>query len=317
MEDSVTLIRNPHYHGTFGGNVNRVEAGLLRKEVGWQEGMERYMRGDLDFLDVSWFPGDVIGAAQRRFGEYYTILLPYPTTVGLYFDGQQEPVHDPRVRRALAMAIDQEQLVRDLQKDAVIPALGGFVPPGVPGHAPDIGLPHDPDAARGLLAEAGFADGTHFPLLEMTWIDFPNSREYAGYLSRAWLEELGITIRPVYVPLSELVDMLLQDKRPVIYSIGWTADYRDPDNFLRIGLQDSIRGHRPILSKLRTAGNVREQNRRVALYQEIDRIVVEEGITIPLFYGSYPVLFGPRVRKLPSDFQWRNFILDPDEPEAS
>jgi hypothetical protein len=55
----------------------------------------------------------------------------------------------------------------------------------------------------------------------------------------------------------------------------------------------------------------------VALYQEIDRIVVEEGITIPLFYGSYPVLFGPRVRKLPSDFQWRNFILDPDEPEAS
>jgi oligopeptide transport system substrate-binding protein len=311
-DKGVSLARNPFYHGAYGGNVSRVEVSLLKPEVGWQEGMDQYVSGQIDFLDVSWFPSEIIRAAQRKFGEFYTTLLPGPTTISIGFNRQRPPLDDIRLRRALALAIDQQQMVRDLQKDNAVPALGGYVPPGLPGHSPDIGLPYDPVAAQRLLAEAGYPDGKDFPSLEMAWFDFPNSREQAEYISQFWFEQLGVIIKPRYVPIPELIDTFIQGKPPAIFCMGWAADYHDPDSFLRMGLQSSTRGHQPLLDKIETARKMTDQGRRLALYQEVDKIVVEEAISIPLFYLSYPVFISSRVRKLPSTMHWRDFILDPD-----
>jgi peptide/nickel transport system substrate-binding protein len=78
-------------------------------------------------------------------------------------EGEEEPLADLRVRRALSLAIDRTALVRD--------ALGGeaevanqLVSPEVFGYAQELdALRHDPGAARALLAEAGAA-GTRLEL---------------------------------------------------------------------------------------------------------------------------------------------------------
>jgi ABC-type oligopeptide transport system substrate-binding subunit/DNA-binding SARP family transcriptional activator len=311
-DEGVMLERNTFYHAAYQGNVSQVEVTLLKSHIGWQEGMDLYLGGKIDYLDVSWFPGEVIRSAQRQFGEFYTTLLPRPTTISINFIPQGPPFDDIRLRQALAMTIDQEQMVRDLQKDNADPALGGYVPRGLAGHSTDIGLPYDPDTARRLLAEAGYPNGEGFPVCEIAWYDFPSSREQADYISQLWLEELGITIKPIYMPVAEMVASFVQDEPPVIYEGGWVADYHDPDNFLRLGTRSSIRNHRQIQNKIEAAKNMTDQSQRLQIYREIDQILIEEAIHIPLFYVSYPVFFGPRVRKVSTRLLWQDFILDPD-----
>jgi peptide/nickel transport system substrate-binding protein len=72
----------------------------------------------------------------------------------------KNPFADKRVRQALSMAIDREAIKRNTMRGLSIPA-GILVAPGVNGHAADIDLPTkaDPDAAKKLLAEAGYPDG--------------------------------------------------------------------------------------------------------------------------------------------------------------
>jgi len=67
-------------------------------------------------------------------GQYLT--APRKSVQYLLFNTKQAPVDDPRVRRALVMAIDIEEYDRVVTDRARAPAVGGFIPPGIPGHSP-------------------------------------------------------------------------------------------------------------------------------------------------------------------------------------
>ena len=75
----------------------------------------------------------------------------------------KNPFADKRVRQALSMAIDREAIKRNIMRGLSIPA-GVMVAPGVNGNAPDIDVitKFDPEGAKKLLAEAGYADGFEF-----------------------------------------------------------------------------------------------------------------------------------------------------------
>jgi len=83
----------------------------------------------------------------------------------------KNPFKDIRVRKALNLAVDREAIKRVTMRGLSIPA-AIMIAPGVHGHAPDIDkvAPPDAEAARKLLAEAGYANGFDFGL------DCPNNR---------------------------------------------------------------------------------------------------------------------------------------------
>src|SRR5690606_33538039 len=69
-------------------------------------------------------------------------------------DGSPNPFSDVRIRRALAMATDN-QVLSESRAGGVHPVANGPFPPGAIGHLEDTGYPeYDPDAARELLEEA-------------------------------------------------------------------------------------------------------------------------------------------------------------------
>jgi peptide/nickel transport system substrate-binding protein len=69
------------------------------------------------------------------------------------------PFMDVRVRRAMSKAINRRALAERVMEGLAIPA-GNIVSPGVFGHHPQLKAePYDPDGAKKLLAEAGYADG--------------------------------------------------------------------------------------------------------------------------------------------------------------
>lgn len=74
------------------------------------------------------------------------------------------PLKDVRVRRALSIAIDRRAIVERVMEGASTPA-GQYLPEGIFSHVPDLPAPRpDPDAARRLLAEAGYPQGFRIQL---------------------------------------------------------------------------------------------------------------------------------------------------------
>jgi len=115
----------------------------------------------------------------------YPVIFPY----GIVFNMRRPPFDDPRVRLAVALALDRREIV-----DGYLYGFGtvadGPVPPGVPGYVPARALPVDPDSARRLLAGRRIA----FELLTV------GSGEAAlEQMIQARLAAVGfdVTIRPI------------------------------------------------------------------------------------------------------------------------
>ena len=76
----------------------------------------------------------------------------------------RNPLRDVRVRRALSIAIDRHAIVDRVMEGAATPA-GQYLPAGIYSHVPGLEAPRaDPEAARRLLAEAGFPQGFRIQL---------------------------------------------------------------------------------------------------------------------------------------------------------
>jgi ABC-type transport system substrate-binding protein len=199
---------------------------------------------------------------------------------------------------AFAHATDREALAR-VGGLHMLPALGGFISPPIPGHSPQIGLPYDPERARRLLAEGGFPDGRG---LGPFTVLVPRVGEDAFYeaLTDNWREILGVEVNVAVTDLGYLTEILTNP--PLLGRLGWLADYPDPDNFLRVHLH-SASGH-PSRWKNATFDALVEEaqastdhRRRMALYHEADRLLVtEEAAVIPLVYTRTMTLVQPHVK---------------------
>ena len=70
--------------------------------------------------------------------------------------------------------------------------------------------------------------------------------------------------------------------------------------------------HERFLAIIDDAGITIDQQKRLALYRQADKLLMDEALIIPLFYGLGLYLISSRVRKFPMTLLWRDFILDPD-----
>jgi oligopeptide transport system substrate-binding protein len=135
------------------------------------------------------------------------------------------------VRRALAKALDRRAMVRELTAGISVP-ITSVLPPGMPGHQPGLGaeLDFDPEGARTLLGQAGFAGGRGFPRLTFSYPTGAANQRRADYLSARWREVLGIDIA-----LSGLgnaaYQQALRDRDYDLAFGGWAADYPDPQDW--------------------------------------------------------------------------------------
>ena len=133
------------------GNVQQVQVFLLPPEDRAARELEMYEADRLDRVGLYGFPAQERDRIQQRHANEYH-AAPALSTFYLALDVSRPPFHDRRVRRAFVLATDREKLVNVVGGNAP-PATGGFVPPGMPGHAPGIALPFDPKEARQLLAQ--------------------------------------------------------------------------------------------------------------------------------------------------------------------
>jgi ABC-type oligopeptide transport system substrate-binding subunit/DNA-binding SARP family transcriptional activator len=294
--ESIVLERNPTYHGRFSGNVERVEMCLLADQLArWAE----YEADNLDVFNLSRLaPSERDRARQQHPGEQFSVQM--PVTRYIDFDVSRPPFDDVRVRRAFVLATDRHRLADVILRGYSLPATGGLVPPGMPGHSAGIGLPYDPERARQLLAQAGYPAGRGFPTVEALGADA--NVGWREYLQAQWRENLGVDIPWQPIEWSEI--MRRRDAPPHLFYGGWIADYPDPDTFMRGRLmyQDRFRdwtrwrnaSYERLVEKARHLMNHVE---RMELYRQADRILVEEAPILPLHHPMEVLLVKPWVTR--------------------
>jgi ABC-type oligopeptide transport system substrate-binding subunit len=306
---SAVLVRNDAYHGRSTGNVHRVEMSLLADP---SARLALYEADELDLFHLCDLPAAELDRARHRWaGEY--VSVPTLSTHYMGFHTSRPPFDDPRVRRAFVLATDRVTMVDTVWSGIAFPATGGFVPPGMLGHSAGIALPYDPDQARRLLAEAGYPGGRGFPAVTLPT---DHRRERHGeYLQAQWRENLGIEITRELMDWDTFLDRLCNEP-PQLFCLGETADYPDPDDFLRVRASVFTGWQNPEYGGLvQEARRVTHHDERMKTYQAADRILIEEASIMPFAYGQCHLLLKPWVRRCPTSatkfWFWKDVIIDP------
>jgi oligopeptide transport system substrate-binding protein len=274
--------------------------------------LNMYEVGNLDILGLGDFPpSEWDRARMRHAGEY--VSAPESATHYVGFDVSRPPFDDHRVRRAFALALDKVTLANVVLGGYSFPATGGFVPPGVPGHSAGIGLPYDPEQAQRLLAEAGYPGGRGFPMVDACARE--RIRPQTENLQAQWRVNLGVDIPWKIMPWRQYLARL--ERVPAhIVQFGWMADYPDPDSFLRTGnTQQRTRWRNEAYDDLvEKARRVLDQDERLRLYAQADKILVEAAAVLPLVYSWSHTLVKPWVRTFPAsalnEWLWKDIVIE-------
>jgi peptide/nickel transport system substrate-binding protein len=158
------------------------------------------------------------------------------TVLYLQVPWDRGPFADPRVRRAVHLAVDRDALVEDLFGGAG-EAASQLVSPQVFGFSPDIEVPtRDVAAARALLAEAGYPDGLDFVL------EVREGREIGGLAAQ--LAEVGLRAEVRASRWSELYPRLARGEVEA-YLGAWQCSSGDASDLFdnRLHSRDPARGY--------------------------------------------------------------------------
>lgn len=201
---------------------------------------------------------------------------------------EREPLDDPRVRRAINLAIDREELVTAVYFDEAVP--GGPLSPGLESWA----LPteefacyeHDPEAARALLSEAG-ADGVELDVITFGTIEVVSD---AAQVLQAQLSEVGIDANVRVLEFGTFVqDWQNSDFDAFVSLNGGSAD---PDGYLyrtfRSDGTTNVFGYanEEVDALLDAGRTTTDADERYEIYAELQRILACEGPVAHLAYGT-------------------------------
>lgn len=210
------------------------------------------------------------------------------------------PLNDPRVRKALSLAVDRESLVKNVLR-AGQQAAHGLTPPGcAEGYETPDKLIFDPARARQLLAEAGYADGKNFPKIELLITQSSAARTVSEALQEMWKQHLGIQIGV----LNQDWQVYLDAMRKLEYGVaiaGWVGDYPDPMTFLSIwrtndGNNNTGYGNARYDTLVNQAAVNPDLPSRFSQLKEAETLLLDEAPIIPLYWRVHYYLQSPQVK---------------------
>ena len=202
------------------------------------------------------------------------------------------PLADARVRRAMSMAINRDAIQQVVMRGQSQPA-GMIAPPFVNGWTEEMdGMSMtDLEAAKGLMEEAGYADGFSIRL------DCPNDRyindEAICQAAVGMLGQIGVTVNLDAKPKAQHFP-LITDGQTDFYMLGWGVPTYDSEyifNFLVHGRESDIGtwngtgfDNDAVDEKIKSLASNTDLDARNATIQEIWDVVQEETLYIPVHH---------------------------------
>ncbi len=262
---------------------------------------------ELDMVDS--FPSDELAALEQtpeytRYGN-----------IGLYYiqfqmmEGSDPALHDVRVRKALALAIDRDYINATIYNDGRVPAYA-LCPGGIPDATPgsdfretggevvggDMTTDYAANVAKAkeLLADAGYPDGAGFPVFEYAYNTNTGHQAVAEAIQQMWKTNLGID-----VTLTSMEWAVFQGYRKTsdceIARQGWLGDYTDASTFFDLfkstaGTNDGHYVSEEYDALIDAARIETDPAVRADLYHQAEAIIMDDMAFVPIVYYADDVL---------------------------
>ncbi|MFN8558841.1 MAG: peptide ABC transporter substrate-binding protein [Dehalococcoidia bacterium] len=276
-KDRYIFEANPNYTLDPKPKLSRLEFRIVEDE---ETGFNAFQTNEVDYAAVPTSKISLVdGDAQLK---KLNLRATDPTVFWLQMQNQVKPLDNPKVRLALAKAINRDDFVKVV--------LGGVGEPttllmhtSTPGQKPTDGdaLKFDPARAKQLLTEAGYPNGQGFPQLTYLSNQSTINKAAAEFIQKQFKDNLNIDIK------LEIVDSQTRSSR---YSNsqfeltlgGWHEDYHDPENWLpvlfRTGgtnnqLKYSNKQFDDLIDQAKFEPNT---EKRYALYQQASKIALDD-----------------------------------------
>ena len=308
--DRTVLVRNEDYWDANGkAALDRLIIRVIPDAAARRQALESK---EIDGYDNA-EPADV--EALRAAG-FKILQRPAFNVAYVGFNLKNKLLQNEKIRQAIAHALNREALLKAKYPPGSEVAKE-FMPPSLFGYANDVTeYPYDPEKARQLIRESGETDLT----LEF-WYPTNVSRPYmpdpVGNFQafKSDLEAVGFRIVPKAADWSaEYVERVNSGRALGLFLIGWTGDFGDPDNFIGTFFQQSGTDHQfgfsdpKLLEMLNEAEAETDQARRIQLYQEANRYIMDLLPGVPYAHTGPYVVFQPGVDGfVPSPLQDESF----------
>lgn len=301
---SLTFERNPNYFMTDRPYLDKItiqvgvapDVALLRLEKG-----EIQLMGDpppgADWARISADP-----AWKDRLEKQ-----PQVSTIYIAINTTAKPFDNVKVRQALNYAIDKQHIIQLLNGRGTV--ANQVLPPLMPGYDKSYaGYEYNPDKAKSLLAEAGFANGFETSI-ECISVD-PQPKLCESFQQD--LAKIGIKLTINTLAAPNVIDDAGNGKTPLTWSggLGWIQDYPDPDDFYGpiLGCGSNTPGgwnwsrycNETIDKQSKDLLAITDRTKRLDSYSPFFKALMDDAVWVPVYNGEYDIAHSEKLHGQPT-----------------
>jgi oligopeptide transport system substrate-binding protein len=293
------LEKNPHYYDAANVKIDIVNYNFIADD---SIALEAYRKGELNVND------SINSEGIKTFNNSKELVI-FPRIGTTYISLQTGNIKDARVRKAMSLALDREAITKSILGVPYIPAQG-LVPYGIHWGGKEFRdvagnlVKTDIAEAKKLLAEAGYPDGKGLPTFRIITMNNQEDTDSAQAWQSMW-KQIGINSEIATYESSVYWDLIDPGEWEAARD-GWTGDYDDPKTNLflwmayRQGPEKDVRWIDTPNSKeydrlMRAADSELDTEKRMSLFRDAERTILEDMPIIPLWHGVEPILIKPEV----------------------
>jgi oligopeptide transport system substrate-binding protein len=225
-----------------------------------------------------------------------------------WFNCKKMPFDDPRVRRALSLAVDRAAIGQLRNRGPGFEAYA-LVPPGTMHYPSKNAFQADAALAQQLLADAGYPNGENFPPFTIFYNTTDNWKIISEAVQEMWRKNLNIHADLQGVEWG----VFLAERRRHAFDIcrgGWVGDFNDATTFLNLLLSQNNNNHARWGSEdydrlLQQASREKSPEKRAKILAQAEVLMFAEMPILPLYFESICHLVAPRVKGwFPNILDW-------------
>ncbi len=317
------LEKNPRYWDAASVKVEKIRCPLVES---YNTTLNLYRAGEFDWIGRnSSLPSEFMNYLEG-FDDFSR--APYGSVYFFWINTKSPPLDNPKLRRALSLAIDRQSLVDNVARGDQMPS-ADLIPDGVAGYQGLHTPLFDPEAARAMLKEAGYASGADVPRFTLIYNTSEGHRQIAEAIQEMWKENLGVEVAienqewQVFLRNQQLMNFQ-------IARMGWILDYADPFTLLELLTEHNGNNHSnwhtPEYDRMLRAGNNNpDPAQRLAIFREAETMLRDATPMLPIYVYTKSTMVKPYLMGYWGNYldqhPWKYFWIDerwydgvPDEP---